>query len=121
MASYDVLDRVVVDEWGEQKGRTEVQAVHETESDKYEVRMPFYQDNGRYGRNAATISPDVNIAERTAEAILEMSEVAREHQKKARVRSVIDSAENLEEDEIGELLTLVEEMGIDEVKDRLTE
>ncbi|AEM58415.1 hypothetical protein HAH_2835 [Haloarcula hispanica ATCC 33960] len=63
----------------------------------------------------------MDIAEQAAEAILEMSEVAREHQKRDRVHSVIDSAENLEEDEIDELLTLVEEMGIEEVKNRLTE
>lgn len=104
MADYEIIDRVVVDRWGDDEGRAEVQAVYEEEYDNYSVRVCYYQDNGRFGQSAPTISPDPETAEKVAEAFHKMAERAREEE---------------ERDRLAELNELVDEVGYDRAKEIL--
>lgn len=94
MSDYEILARRVIHEWGDGDARSEVQAVHETESDTYEVRTCYYQDNGRFGQSAPTFPADADIAETLADAILDMTEEAR----RARQRARFDELEDLIDD-----------------------
>ncbi|MBP1985892.1 hypothetical protein [Halolamina salifodinae] len=104
MAEYEVIDREVVDQWGEEEGRAEVQAVHETSSDSYEVRMCYYQDNGRFGQSAPTIKPDVGTAQQAADAIAEMAEKARQARRQARLADIEELVDDVGYERAKELL-----------------
>lgn len=105
MANYDVISKEVVDQWGEEEGRAEVQAVHETENDDYAVRMCYYQDNGRFGQSAPTIEPDEETAERAANAILKMADKARQARQKARLSDIEDLIDDVGYERAKELLS----------------
>lgn len=112
MASYEVLEREVVDRWGEGDGRAEVQAVHETEADTYEVRVCYYQENGRFGQSAPTISPEPDVISRAAAAIEEMGEEARYSRQRARLSAIEDLIDDIGYDRAKEVL--LEEAADDE-------
>ena len=105
MANYDVIDREVVDRWGDEEGRAEVQAVHDTEHDLYRVRVCYYQDNGRFGQSAPTIDPDPETAEQTAEAVKRMAEEAQQAEKRARFSELEDLVEDVGYDRAVEILS----------------
>ncbi|MGM0590516.1 MAG: hypothetical protein ACQETI_02610 [Halobacteriota archaeon] len=105
MANYEVISREVVDRWGEEEGRAEVQAVHETEADHYTVRVCYYQDNGRFGQSAPTIDPDEETAERTADAILRMADEARQARRRARLSDIEDLVNQMGYERAKELLS----------------
>lgn len=104
MANYKILEREVVDRWGEGEGRAEVQAVHETEADNYEVRVCYYQENGRFGQSAPTLSPEPDIISRTVEAIEEMGEEARHARQRARLSAIEDLIDDIGYDRAKEIL-----------------
>lgn len=105
MANYEVISQEVVDQWGDGEGRAEVQAVHETEIDNYAIRVCYYQDNGRFGQSAPTISPDKEIAEKTADAVLNMAEEARQAQREARLSELDDLVRDVGYERTKELLS----------------
>lgn len=90
MADYDIIDREVVDRWGDGEGRAEVQAVYEKAADLYRVRVCYYRDNGQFGQSAPTISADPETAERVCEAYERMAERAREAEERAQLSELSD-------------------------------
>lgn len=105
MADYDVIAREIVDRWGDEEGRAEVQAVYDTEHDNYQVRVCYYQDNGRFGQSAPTIDPDPETAEKTAEAVKKMAEEARQAEKRARFSELEDLVEDVGYERAMEILS----------------
>lgn len=105
MADYEIIDREVVERWGEEEGRAEVQAVHETENNNYEIRVCYYQENGRFGQSAPTISPDSDTLDRTVAAIHEMGEEARQARQRARLSEIEGLIDDLGYERAKELLT----------------
>ncbi|WP_144905715.1 hypothetical protein [Halobellus captivus] len=106
MANYEVIERVVVDRWGDGEGRAEVQAVRIEDTDRYEVRVCYFRDNGQFGQSAPTVSPDEETVERVSEGIEEMAKIARTKEREHR---------------LAEIDTLVEDVGLDRAKQILEE
>lgn len=106
MANYEVIERVVVDRWGDEEGRAEVQAVRIEDTDQYEVRICYFRDNGQFGQSAPTVSPDEETIERICEGVREMGDVARTKEREARLGAIDD---------------LVQDVGLDRAKQILEE
>lgn len=118
MANYDVIDRVVVDRWGNEEGRAEVQAVREKDSDWFEVRVCYFRDNGQFGQSAPTVSPDEDTAERVCEGVRKMAEVARNKEREHRLAEIDDLIQDIGLDQAKRVLAEeVEKSGLDRLVD----
>lgn len=106
MANYDVIDRSVVDRWGDEEGRAEVQAVRIQDTDRYEVRICYFRENGQFGQSAPTVSPDEETVERVCEGVREMAGVARTKEREHRLAEIDD---------------LVQDVGLERAKQILAE
>jgi hypothetical protein len=95
MANYDIIDRVVVEKWGEEAGRAEVQAVRIEDTDQYEVRVCYYRDNGQFGQSAPTVSPDEETVDRVCDGIREMAEIARTKEREHRLAAIDELVQDI--------------------------
>lgn len=119
MANYEVIERIIVDQWGEGEGRAEVQAVRIKDTDRYEVRVCYFRDNGQFGQSAPTVSPDEETVERVCEGVREMAKIARTKEREARLAAIDDLVQDVglnrakqilkEEAEKGGLETMVDD------------
>ncbi len=104
MASYEVINREEVESWGTGDGHAEVQAVKNKDTGEYKVRPCHFQDNGRFGQSAPTLSPDEDVTQRVIEAYEKMATVARKKQREERLNEIDD---------------LIQQVGLDRAKDIL--
>lgn len=105
-AMADIIERRVVEDWGDDQGRTEVQVSRNTSRDRYEIRIACYQDNGRFANYPPHVSPDPESTERVLEAYEELAPIAREANEREHLADITD---------------LVDEIGYDRARDALKE
>lgn len=104
MTEYEVIDRVVVDQWGDEEGRAEVQAVRIKDTDRYEVRICYFRDNGQFGQSAPTVSPDEETVARVQKGVEEMAEVARTKEREQRLSEIDELVQSVGMDRAKEIL-----------------
>lgn len=105
MADYEVIERAIVDQWGNGEGRAEVQAVRAEDTDQYEVRICYFRDNGQFGQSSPTVRPGEETVEQVCEGIREMAKVAR----------------TKERERFAEINELARDIGLDRAKQTLKE
>ncbi|EMA44251.1 helix-turn-helix transcriptional regulator [Halococcus saccharolyticus] len=101
----DIIERRVVEEWGDDQGRTEVQVSRNSNRDRYEVRLACYQENGRFANFAPHVAADEKTMQCVREAFEELAPVAREANEREKLADISELVDELGHERAMEVLS----------------